>query len=53
LKEQGNRSSPKTPNFPIIEFKDTEMPEKEFKSIHLKMINDLKDDSNNLMNEGN
>jgi hypothetical protein len=51
MKKQGNMTSPKACNS-ITESKDTEMPEmpeKELKSLVLKIISDLKQDSNKLM----
>jgi hypothetical protein len=50
MKKQGNMTPPKAHNSSKTESKDIEMvevpPDKEFKSPVLKMVNDLKEDSN-------
>jgi hypothetical protein len=54
MKKQGNGTPPKVYNSLITESKDTEMvkmPDKEFKSLVLKMTNDLKEDSSKQINE--
>jgi hypothetical protein len=48
MKEYGNMSPLKVPNSSITESKENEiinMPEKDFRSLVLKIINDLKKDS--------
>jgi hypothetical protein len=49
MKKQGNMIPPKAYNFSITKSKDTEMAkmhDKEFKSLLMKMINNIKMDSN-------
>jgi hypothetical protein len=49
IKKQGNMIPPKAYNFSITKSKDTEMAkmhDKEFKSLLMKMINNIKMDSN-------
>jgi hypothetical protein len=53
MEKQDNMALPKVPNSLIIESKDipvVEMPGKEVKSLVLKMINHIKEDSNKQMN---
>jgi flagellar biosynthesis regulator FlaF len=54
MRKQGNATPSKVHNSLITESKDiemVEMPDRELKVLILKMINDLKEDSNKLMNE--
>jgi hypothetical protein len=49
MKSQGNISPPKHHNKPTTEYKNNElakMSEREFRNLLLKIINDLKEDSN-------
>jgi hypothetical protein len=55
MKKQGNITPPRVYNSPIAESKDivmVEMPDKEFKSLVLKMISNLNKDSDKHNDEG-